>query len=299
MTQALANRVVDQFAARASDFDRASRWATDPTLFRAFEELLDPGHHEVLELCCGTGLLGGHLAQRGARVLGVDISADMLEIARTRLSDTRRADIHELPLPDGSSERIVLRQAWHFLDPRDVPARIFRVACPGARFVTGQIVPHGSEDADWLFRVHRAKQRDLAFLPTEESLSRDLQAAGWVLEARVELLLEEEMFAWLRRAPESEGRVDEVIRLVREAPEPYRSLHRVREDETGLYDTFRWILFSFRKPLEGPRVAPWLLDLLRCPACETSPLQEVDDLLRCTHCGARIPIDAGVPCFTA
>lgn len=36
----------------------------------------------VLDLCCGTGLLAWHFLERGYRVVGVDLSAPMLDLAR-------------------------------------------------------------------------------------------------------------------------------------------------------------------------------------------------------------------------
>ena len=41
--------------------------------------------HDLLDVCCGTGLLAAELAARGYRVVGVDASTDMLERARQLL----------------------------------------------------------------------------------------------------------------------------------------------------------------------------------------------------------------------
>jgi DNA gyrase subunit B len=291
----IALRVEEQFAARHQDFDRASRWATHPELLSLFVSSVDARHHEVLEVCCGTGLVGGALAAQGVHVVGYDVSPQMLSLAARRVSEVVCGDAHMMPFPDGSFERIVLRQAWHFLHPVTVPRELFRVASPGAVLVTGQIVPFGAADAGHLERIHRAKQRDLAWFPTEDSLTADLSAAGWVSEGVSELLISEEMGAWLEHAPETGSRISEVQQLIREAPEPYRSLHNVHEDEHGLWDDFRWVVMRFRKPLSGPRVAPWLLALLRCPACASPALVEEDDQLVCRRCRRRFLIDAGVP----
>jgi len=44
----------------------------------------------VLDVGCGSGIYASALLERGAaRVVGVDVSASMLEIARTRLAATR------------------------------------------------------------------------------------------------------------------------------------------------------------------------------------------------------------------
>lgn len=49
-----------------------------------------PRHGNVLDLCCGTGLLAWHFLERGYRVTGLDLSAPMLEYARQTAGDHAR-----------------------------------------------------------------------------------------------------------------------------------------------------------------------------------------------------------------
>lgn len=53
---------------------------------------------EVLDVCCGTGLLAAELATLGYRVVGADASAPMLAQARERLGPG--AELHRADLPD-------------------------------------------------------------------------------------------------------------------------------------------------------------------------------------------------------
>jgi SAM-dependent methyltransferase len=55
------------------------------------------GVHEVLDVCCGTGLLAGELAALGYRVVGVDGSEAMLARARGRLPSEVRFVRSTLP----------------------------------------------------------------------------------------------------------------------------------------------------------------------------------------------------------
>jgi SAM-dependent methyltransferase len=221
----------------------------------------------------------------------------MLSLAASRLAEAIQANVEKLPFPRGSFERIVLRQAWHFFDPRVASRELARVATPGALLVTGQIVPFGPEDAEYQEVIHRAKQPDLVWFPTEDTLTGHLAEAGWEVTATRELLIEEEMGAWLKWAPETGDRAGAVVKLVRRAPECYRRAHRVREDSSGLWDTFRWVIITARRPGASPRVSPALLEVLRCPHCGAAPLQGREDTLACASCAALYPVDAGVPRF--
>jgi 2-polyprenyl-3-methyl-5-hydroxy-6-metoxy-1,4-benzoquinol methylase len=73
----------------------------------------------VLEYGCGDGLNTMVLARRGARVKALDISPDLIEIARQRLIVNQIAgdvefivgSAHDLPLPDDS---VTLYLGWRF-----------------------------------------------------------------------------------------------------------------------------------------------------------------------------------------
>jgi SAM-dependent methyltransferase len=55
------------------------------------------GVRSVLDLCCGTGLLGAELLPRGYEVVGVDASQAMLDVARGRLGPGPALHLSTLP----------------------------------------------------------------------------------------------------------------------------------------------------------------------------------------------------------
>ena len=90
----------------------------------------------VLDLACGTGDLAQISARRGARVLGVDFSREMLLAAARRRPSARllQADAERLPLPDASVTVVTcgftLRN-FAFLDAAF--SEMARVLAPGGR----------------------------------------------------------------------------------------------------------------------------------------------------------------------
>jgi SAM-dependent methyltransferase len=68
-------------------------WSADPE-----------GVRTVLDLCCGTGLLAGELIARGYRVVGVDASEAMLDLARKRLGP--QVVLSRMTLPDLTVEGV-------------------------------------------------------------------------------------------------------------------------------------------------------------------------------------------------
>jgi len=80
--------------------------------------------HRVLEVACGTGRFTTMLADRGADIVGLDISREMLEqgrqnAAESGLSDTVefvRGDASRLPFPDGHFDSVVAMRFFHLMD---------------------------------------------------------------------------------------------------------------------------------------------------------------------------------------
>jgi len=89
----------------------------------------------VLDVGTGTGRAAIALAVRGARVTGVDASAEMLAVAERRAKDAGvgvtflQGDAHGLAFPDGSFDSaICLRVLMHTPDWRQSMAELCRVA---------------------------------------------------------------------------------------------------------------------------------------------------------------------------
>ena len=99
---------------------------------------------DVLDLACGSGIMGIVCADAGAFVVGVDFSAQMLEQARANAerhgvsARTRylQADARHLPFEDGSFDLVVSRNAtWVMEDVDLVYAQVARVLRPGGTFI--------------------------------------------------------------------------------------------------------------------------------------------------------------------
>ena len=110
---------------------------TERALLAAFAEVIRRGPAGIVaDLGCGPGHIAAHLHSLGLSVLGVDQSAQMLAIGRTRYPEVRFAlsSITRLGLADESCRGVLSRSSVIHLPPRLLPtalAEIARVLAPG------------------------------------------------------------------------------------------------------------------------------------------------------------------------
>lgn len=137
-------------SSRWSPTDYATNAAFVPALGSAALELLAPQPGElILDLGCGDGVLTRKIMDTGARVIGLDASAEMVEAARCRgvdafMADAQALDLENQALRFGQFDAAFSNAALHWmLDPDAVAEGVFKVLKPGGRFV-GEMGGHGN-----------------------------------------------------------------------------------------------------------------------------------------------------------
>lgn len=111
-----------------------------PVSEHAAEPLLDAAKvaagMRVLDVACGSGVVSGHAARRGAKVTGVDIAPRMVELARELNPGCtfREAGVDAMPFDGGAFDAVVCAFGiGHFPDPPAAVAECVRVARAGAQ----------------------------------------------------------------------------------------------------------------------------------------------------------------------
>ena len=127
------------FGLTASDY--AKHRAGFPNAF--FESVFDKGivkiGDELVDLGTGTGTLARGFAERGCNVIGIDIAAQMLELAKDISQhaglevDFRFAKAEATGLPDDTFDVVTAGQCWHWFDHPAAALEVKRILKPNGR----------------------------------------------------------------------------------------------------------------------------------------------------------------------
>jgi SAM-dependent methyltransferase len=169
------------------DFGRvASRYddlrPADENWWEVFELLVREGDlvgRRVLDIGCGTGRAAFALAERGARVWGIEPEPEMAARARERLSTVKVAPAEQLPFKDGWFDRALMWLVIHLVDRPRALGEAWRVLAPDGRLAIATF--HWDYfDGHWLGGFFPSlEQIDRAQFSKTEDLVRELEAAGF------------------------------------------------------------------------------------------------------------------------
>ncbi len=198
--RAHAEAAAAYFGAHAELWDsmRALHVAED-AVETAMREIVGPDPFQrFLDLGTGTGRLLDLFADRYEFGLGLDVSHDMLRVARANLersgvtgAQVRHGDIYALPAQSEAFDVVTVHQVLHYLDdPAGAIGEAARALRPGGRLLVVDFAPHDLE----FLRVEHAHRR-LGF-------SHE-QMAGWMTAAGLDLVSIRDL------APEA-GRTDQL-----------------------------------------------------------------------------------------
>jgi ubiquinone/menaquinone biosynthesis C-methylase UbiE len=175
------------FRRHAAEWDRIRKLhVADESVEEAIvAALAERPFRSLLDLGTGTGrmleLFGPHI-ERG---LGLDLSLDMLALARTRLDraglrhcSVRQGDIYDLALPKDSFDVVIIHQVLHFLDDGSrAITEAARVLRPAGRLLVVDFAPH---DLEFLRDEHAHRRLGFA----SETVAQWMSAAGLDVSAQ-------------------------------------------------------------------------------------------------------------------
>jgi len=240
-----------QFGERSLNWHDSATWI-------AHEQLLEehgssctmPSDSVLLDVCCGSGVVGHSFRGRVKKLIGLDITPEMVELSKQRLDEVHLGTVFDIPFPDNQFEVVCNREVMHLMpEPEKMMFEVVRVLKPGGQFVVGQIIPYSPLDAPWMFRNFKKKQPLLYHMFLEDEFEALLKDSGLVNISRKELHVWEDIDVWIDTIETSSWHRHEIRSLYHNAPQSIRDVHPFRIDPDGrIHDCWRWLIYTGYKP---------------------------------------------------
>ena len=152
----------ERSAAAAAYFERvAPQWDRIRSLYvsetaieaAVIKAIGEDQYDRVVDLGTGSGRMLTLLGGRAKRMIGLDLSHNMLNIARTNVSEAgldnvelRHGDIFSTRLPAGNADLVIVHQVLHYLvDPHAAVVEAARLVSPGGRLLIVDFAQHELE----------------------------------------------------------------------------------------------------------------------------------------------------------
>ncbi|MFC3070924.1 ArsR/SmtB family transcription factor [Phenylobacterium soli] len=176
----------DYFARNAARWDEIrSLYVAEGDVEAAILKAAGPGpFRRLVDLGSGTGRMLTLLGPKAQVALGLDLSQQMLNIARGHVAEAglkacelRHGDIFSTRLPDGEADLVVVHQVLHYLaDPAAAVKEAARITAPGGKLLIVDFAPHKLE-----FLREQHQHRRLGF--SDQEMRRWLAESGFAYTA--------------------------------------------------------------------------------------------------------------------
>jgi DNA gyrase subunit B len=241
-----------QFGIRSKNWHKSAEWIANEALLAEHAKAFElPEGARLLDVCCGSGVVGNSFTGLVSEKVGLDITPEMVKLASQRLDKVVQGTVYDIPFDEASFDIVCTREVLHLLpNPGKPVSEIFRVLKPGGQFVVGQILPFSELDGPWMYRVFKKKQPLIFNMFQEEDFRKMLLAAGFVDLKMSEYNLWESIDVWIDTHETTSLHRHEIRDLFHNAPAEARAVHPFEILPSGeIRDLWRWCIFSVRKPL--------------------------------------------------
>lgn len=245
--------VLSEFSHQSRSFDRAAVMSSAETLGSLLELVPKGAGGRWLDAACGTGVITRALAGAVDEVLGIDLTAAMLDVGRREarsagLDNVRFeiGDATDLELPDESFDGAVTRFSLHHVPvPGRVIAELARVIRPGGLVIIGDhVTDEDATGAAWHQEIERLRDPSHWSCLSPARIRALGESAGLRLDQERLIPFELDFDEWLARSTAGADAAELIRTCLSERSEGTPSFRLLERDGSRrlqlVYSLTRW-----------------------------------------------------------
>lgn len=236
------------WAVRAQKYDQLE-WVKRPGYLR---RILSVGRFSkddsVLEVGTGTGKVAHAIAPFVRKVVGIDVSEDMLKQAylEARANEVfLPGNIYGLDIPDNTFNQVVARMVFHHLieDPIGAMQECYRVLRPNGMMILAEGVPPHISLKSWYSEMFSLKEKRLTFM--EQDLIALFREAGFrEITVHVHVSRQVSIKNWLRGSGLPKRTQDAIYQMHLYLDESQRRHYNATELEDDMLMDFKNVIVT-------------------------------------------------------
>ena len=211
----------------------------------------------VLDVGTGTGIVAHAIAPFVAKVVGVDISPDMLARAQELQATNEvfeEGEAGRLHFPDNCFDKVVARMIFHHLikSGNQAMCECYRVLRPGGMIILSEGVPPACSLEDWYTRMFALKEERLTFF--EKDLVALMNSGGFNVEQiLIHVSPQVSIGNWLQNSGLSQERQDKIMQAHRGLDREGKQHYNMTLTDSDVLCDFKYVILVGRKPHGGNR----------------------------------------------
>jgi len=237
---------------RSKDY-RKLEWVNAGELLDVFIKFISPKKNEmILDLGTGAGKVAEAVYKKGAVVIGMDYSLDMLIQASRQIKFPiawTQGDANFLPFPDDTMNKISARMIFHHLvNPFKALLECMRILKPGGKlFICEGIAPNKNSFRNWMRMNQLLEPGKKTFSP--KILERLLIDAGFAkIKKKVVVTPQLSTKSWLKNRGDSLKIIKIVMEMRKKLSQDEKKAWNLKEVRGDIFVDVPWLLIAGCKP---------------------------------------------------
>lgn len=242
------NKIKESFGKQASQFSKNHILNNEEQLKFIVNMSSIEKEDWVLDLGCGTGLLTQAIEEKTKRVVGLDLTREMLEEAKLQSKKKSKSilfllgDAEQLPFLDGQFDCVMTRLTiHHFPEPLKIIKELVRVLKPNGRMIVSDIIADMDPQKQWKHNeVEQLRDPSHVKFLNEEEMLELLREAGLVIEDIKKWETKREIDEWMGIVGETNHK-QQIIEIFEDSVLNDQLGIKVSLDSTRIGFTHHWV----------------------------------------------------------